>query len=80
VILDEATAHLDAENEAQVQKALNLALANKTAIVVAHRLSTVLQADKIVVLNQGKIIESGTHQELMSHEGLYRELFETQLI
>ncbi len=80
VILDEATAHLDAENEAQVQKALNLALANKTAIVVAHRLSTVLQADKIVVLNQGKIIETGTHQELMSHEGLYRELFETQLI
>jgi ATP-binding cassette, subfamily B, bacterial len=80
VILDEATAHLDAENESQVQKALNLALENKTAIIVAHRLSTVINADKIVVLNQGKVIETGSHEQLMSHSGMYRELFETQLI
>lgn len=78
VVLDEATAHLDTENEAQVQKALSVALANRTAVVVAHRLSTVVNADKIVVLNQGRIIETGTHHELMSSSGLYQELFETQ--
>lgn len=80
VILDEATAHLDTENEAQVQKALNLALANRTALVVAHRLSTVVKADQIVVLNQGKIIEIGNHSSLLNKGGLYKELFETQLI
>ncbi len=80
VILDEATAHLDTENEAQVQKALNLALANRTALVVAHRLSTVVKADQIVVLNQGKIIEIGNHISLLKKGGLYKELFETQLI
>ncbi|MFY9325255.1 MAG: ABC transporter ATP-binding protein, partial [Candidatus Nanopelagicales bacterium] len=80
VILDEATAHLDTENEALVQKALNLALADRTALVVAHRLSTVVKADQIVVLNQGKIIEIGNHSSLLKKGGLYKELFETQLI
>lgn len=80
VILDEATAHLDTENEAQVQKALNLALANRTAVIVAHRLSTVINADQIIVLNQGAIVESGQHATLLTKGGLYKELFETQLI
>ena len=80
VILDEATSHLDIENEMLLQKALNKALANRTAVVVAHRLSTVVNADKIVVLDQGRIIQEGTHEELLNSSGLYRELFETQLI
>lgn len=80
VILDEATAHLDTENEAHVQKALNLALANRTAVIVAHRLSTVINADQIIVLNQGAIVESGQHATLLTKGGLYKELFETQLI
>jgi ATP-binding cassette subfamily B protein len=78
VILDEATAHLDTENEAQVQKALSIALATRTAVVVAHRLSTVINADKIVVIDKGQIIQSGTHHELLHSSGLYQELFETQ--
>lgn len=79
IILDEATSHLDTENEALVQKALKLALANRTAVVVAHRLSTVVQADAIAVLENGRIKEFGNHKSLMQLHGLYRELFETQL-
>jgi ATP-binding cassette, subfamily B, bacterial len=78
VILDEATAHLDTENEAQVQRALSIALATRTAVVVAHRLSTVISADKIVVVDKGRIVQSGTHQELLNSSGLYQELFQTQ--
>jgi ATP-binding cassette subfamily B protein len=78
IILDEATAHLDSETEVLVQEALNEALNNRTSIVIAHRLSTVRKADKILVLDEGRIIETGTHQELISHDGLYHELYETQ--
>ena len=78
VILDEATAHLDSENEALVQAALKAALAGRTSIVIAHRLSTVKEADQILVLNQGKIIERGTHEDLVSSGGLYSELYSRQ--
>lgn len=75
VILDEATAHLDSENEALVHDALREALRGRTSIVIAHRLSTVMEADQILVLDQGRIIERGKHDELISRGGLYSELF-----
>jgi ATP-binding cassette subfamily B protein len=78
VILDEATAHLDSENEAQVQAALKEALAGRTSIVIAHRLSTIIQADQILVIENGQIVERGSHEELVSERGLYFELFERQ--
>ena len=76
VILDEATSHLDTENEALVQEALTEALRGRTSLVVAHRLSTVVDADVIVVLDDGVITESGTHDELRVAGGLYAELYE----
>jgi ATP-binding cassette subfamily B protein len=78
VILDEATAHLDSENEELVQEALKSALAGRTSLVIAHRLSTVMNADQILVMNDGEIIERGTHSELMKNSGLYSELFSRQ--
>ena len=75
VILDEATAHLDSENEALVHEALREALRGRTSIVIAHRLSTVMEADQILVLDQGRIIERGKHDELIGRGGLYSELF-----
>jgi ATP-binding cassette, subfamily B, bacterial len=78
VILDEATAHLDSESEAAVQRALSVALAGRTALVIAHRLSTVRDADALLVLDGGRIVERGTHDELVAAGGLYAELYRTQ--
>jgi len=78
VILDEATAHLDSENASLVQEALRVALKGRTSIVIAHRLSTVMEADQILVLEKGLIVERGTHEKLISKGGLYSELFVRQ--
>jgi ATP-binding cassette subfamily B protein len=78
VILDEATAHLDSESEAAVQRALSVALSGRTALVIAHRLSTVRDADLILVLDDGRIVERGRHAELVAAGGLYAELYRTQ--
>ena len=78
VILDEATAHLDSESEVAVQDALSAALEGRTSLVIAHRLSTVLGADKIVVVDGGRVVETGTHAELLAAGGLYADLYRTQ--
>ncbi len=78
VVLDEATAHLDSESERAVQQALDVALAGRTSIVIAHRLSTVRHADQILVVDGGRIVERGTHDELLVDGGLYAELYRTQ--
>jgi ATP-binding cassette subfamily B protein len=78
IVLDEATAHLDSESEAAVQRALDTALEGRTAIVIAHRLSTVRGADQILVVDEGRIVERGTHRELIDRGGLYNDLYTTQ--
>lgn len=78
VILDEATAHLDSENEALVHQALSAALKGRTSLVIAHRLSTVRDADQILVLEKGVIVERGNHDELVARNGLYAELYNRQ--
>jgi ATP-binding cassette subfamily B protein len=78
VVLDEATAHLDSESEAAVQQALATALRGRTSLVIAHRLSTVRTADVILVINNGQIVERGTHRQLLAENRLYAELYRTQ--
>ena len=78
VVLDEATAHLDSESEAAVQRALATALEGRTAIVIAHRLSTVRDADQILVIDDGRVVERGRHADLLASGGLYADLYRTQ--
>ncbi|MDP9685638.1 ATP-binding cassette subfamily C protein [Streptomyces griseoviridis] len=78
VVLDEATAHLDNTSEAAVQEALTEALADRTALVIAHRLSTVRTADQILVIEAGRVVERGTHEALLAADGRYAELYRTQ--
>jgi len=80
VILDEATAHLDSESERAIQLALQTALNNRTSIVIAHRLSTVVSADQIFVVDKGQIVQSGTHKQLIDQDGLYANLYKTQFL
>ena len=78
LILDEATAALDADSEVQVQAALTNLMKNRTNFVIAHRLSTVLNADKILVINDGRLVETGTHAELIQRGSVYHNLFQKQ--
>ncbi len=78
LVLDEATAHVDTETEHLIQRALELLMRGRTSLVVAHRLSTIQHADRILVMHRGKIREQGTHQELLAQGGLYRKLYELQ--
>jgi len=77
VILDEATSHLDSENEQLVQRALATALEGRTSLVIAHRLSTITAADQILVFDEGRLVERGTHSTLLAEEGLYADLYRT---
>jgi ATP-binding cassette subfamily B protein len=78
VVLDEATAHLDSESEAAVQRALSQTLSGRTSLVIAHRLSTVREADLLLVIDDGRVVERGTHASLLAQNGLYAELYHTQ--
>ena len=79
LFLDEATSALDTESEVAVQRALNELMRGRTSFVIAHRLSTVVDADQIVVLDEGRVVERGTHQELIDADGAYRRMFEKQI-
>jgi len=78
LLFDEATSALDTESERQVQTAIDQALVGRTAIIVAHRLSTIINADRILVFDQGRIVEQGTHAELLARSGVYARLYEIQ--
>lgn len=78
MILDEATSSIDTMTELRVQKAFETLMKGRTSFIVAHRLSTIQNADRILVMNQGKIIEQGKHQELLSQKGFYYQLYNSQ--
>ncbi|HCX77283.1 MAG TPA: antibiotic ABC transporter ATP-binding protein, partial [Algoriphagus sp.] len=80
LILDEATSALDSESELLVQEALTKLMKNRTTLVIAHRLSTIQHADEILVIEKGRIVQSGTHTELMQREGLYQKLSSIQSV
>jgi ATP-binding cassette subfamily B protein len=80
LLLDEATASLDAESERLVQEAIDRSRQGRTTLVIAHRLATVMAADRIVVMNEGRIVETGTHRELVALGGLYAKLASLQFI
>ena len=78
LILDEATSNLDTESERLIQRSLRTLMAGRTSFVIAHRLSTIAGADKIVVIDKGRIVEQGTHEELMERSGRYQQMVELQ--
>lgn len=78
LILDEATSALDSISESLIQDAIDPLLKGRTSLVIAHRLSTIMAADEILVVDQGRIVQRGTHRELVEQDGVYRELYETQ--
>ena len=79
LVMDEATANIDTQTEALIQNALEKLMEGRTTIMVAHRLSTIQHADKIIVMHKGRIQESGTHQELLALNGIYKKLYDLQL-
>lgn len=78
LLLDEPTSALDTQSEAFIQKSLQAMISKKTKLIIAHRLNTIEHADLILVLNNGSIVQSGTHNELLSKEGLYKQLYQKQ--
>ena len=79
ILLDEATSSLDSETETKIQEALNILTKNKTTIVIAHRLSTILNSNNIYLIDSGKVIENGKHEDLMNKSELYRSFYEKQI-